>query len=314
MTLSAIGKLGAIAIAALAFCAPALGSPGDVLYDQYDNAATTASSSQNFETALDPWTTRSRTTSSFRTESAGASAGSRCRAMYFNGAGPADSVNVSIYDNAGDLPGTLLASRPNLAFTGGSSFVVTVSPTIELGPGRHWLSVQANQSFDPSGQWGWLDRTQQAGRRRCVGEPGRSAWLRLHDLGSEGIVHRRRGVSRSGLSPDGHGRTASAPPASTASASASASATSASTASAASASASTPATASATAGPLPRAPGDRDDAHAREGENPLEALLGRQGAQSGLQAIAARTVIGQSPRPGALRRRGFPVSLKVGRR
>ncbi len=158
--MSTIGKLGAIAIAALAFCAPALA--GDVLYDQYDNAGTTASSSQNFETALD--TSDDAVADDFVVpDGVGWSiSGVEVQGVYFHGPGPADSVNVSIYDNAGDLPGTLLASRPNLSFTGGPSFVLTVSPAIELGPGRHWLSVQANQTFASAGQWGWLDRTQQA--------------------------------------------------------------------------------------------------------------------------------------------------------
>ena len=170
--MSAIGKLGAIAIAALAFCAPALGSPGDVLYDQYDNAGTTASSSQNFETALDQWDDAVADDFVVPDGVGWSISGVEVEGRFFNGSGPADSVNISIYDNAVDLPGTLLASRPNLAFTGGSSFVVTVSPAIELGPGRHWLSVQANQSFASSGQWGWLDRTQQAGVAAAWENPG----------------------------------------------------------------------------------------------------------------------------------------------
>ena len=47
--------LAVVAAAALAFCAAAGASPDDVLYDQYDNAGTVTSTSQDFESALDPF-------------------------------------------------------------------------------------------------------------------------------------------------------------------------------------------------------------------------------------------------------------------
>ena len=47
--------IAALALAALAFCAPVGASPGDVLYDQYDHAGTIGAGSQNFEAALDPY-------------------------------------------------------------------------------------------------------------------------------------------------------------------------------------------------------------------------------------------------------------------
>ena len=37
---------------ALAICSSAVASPGDVLYDQYDNAGTVSSNSQDYEAAL----------------------------------------------------------------------------------------------------------------------------------------------------------------------------------------------------------------------------------------------------------------------
>ncbi|MBK7308484.1 MAG: M36 family metallopeptidase [Chitinophagaceae bacterium] len=41
--------------------------------------------------------------------------------LYFNGAGPSTSFNVSFYNNAGGIPGSLVASYTNLAYTGGAS-------------------------------------------------------------------------------------------------------------------------------------------------------------------------------------------------
>ena len=47
--------VAALVLAALAFCAAAGASPGDVLYDQYDHAGAIGAGSQNFEAALDPY-------------------------------------------------------------------------------------------------------------------------------------------------------------------------------------------------------------------------------------------------------------------
>ena len=120
------------------------------------------SSSQNFETPLDPSDDAVADDFDVPAGVGWSISGVEVQGVYFNGPGPANSVNVSVYANAGDLPGTLLASRSNQSFTGDPSFVVTLSPPIELFPGRYWLSVQANQTFSSAGQWGWLDRTQQA--------------------------------------------------------------------------------------------------------------------------------------------------------
>ena len=44
---------------------------------------------------------------------------------YFNGPGPANSVNVSFYANGGNnRPGSLLQSRPNQPFTTGPNFSI----------------------------------------------------------------------------------------------------------------------------------------------------------------------------------------------
>src|SRR5207247_1964078 len=74
--------------------------------------------------------------------------------------GPADSVNVRVYANgAGDLPGTLLAGRSNLGFSGDPDFVIALSPGVAMDAGRYWLSVAAHQNFDLAGPWGWSART-----------------------------------------------------------------------------------------------------------------------------------------------------------
>ncbi|MBK7305978.1 MAG: hypothetical protein IPI88_02400 [Chitinophagaceae bacterium] len=74
--------------------------------------------------------------------------------LYFNGAGPSTSFNVSFYNNAGGIPGSLVASYTNLAYTGGASPVITVPNTV-LPAGTYWVSIQSNMSFAAGGQWAW---------------------------------------------------------------------------------------------------------------------------------------------------------------
>jgi hypothetical protein len=54
-------------------------------------------------------------------------------------------------------------------------------------------------------------------------------------------------------------------------------------------------------------------APSREDEDPESALLGRQHPPRPLQAPLRGRVVNQSPRPGTIKRRNFPVKLAVGR-
>ena len=164
--------IAALAVAALAFCAPAVASPGDVLYDQYDHAGTVGSGSQDFEAALDPYDDAAADDFDVPAGPGWNVTGVEVQGTYFNGPGPATSVNVAVYSNAGDLPGTLLAFRPNQSFTGDPNFVITLAPSIGLFEGRYWISVQANQSFSSAGQWAWLDRTEQSTSSAAWQNPG----------------------------------------------------------------------------------------------------------------------------------------------
>ena len=94
----------------------------------------------------------------------------------------------------------------------------------------------------------------------------------------------------------------------------SATTTSATTTTAATTTSATASATSASAGPLPRAAGDRTEARSGEAKIRATALLGRPGPQRRAPGAARGRVIAQSPRPGAFKRRGFPVKLVVGRR
>jgi hypothetical protein len=146
-----------------------------VLYNQYNNAGSNATSSQDFEPANDPFD--DELADDFVATPAGGEiwfiTGMDVDGVYFNGTGPADSVNVRFYSNSGTLPGTLLREYTGLAYTGtGGDFVISLPQPMTLGGGTYWVSVQARQDFTPAGQWGWTDRTVQSNSEAAWRNPG----------------------------------------------------------------------------------------------------------------------------------------------
>ena len=64
---------------------------------------------------------------------------------YFNGPGPASSVNVNFYSNGGNnRPGSLLEARPNQAFTNGPNFSIPLA-TGGLARTGHVLGLGAGE-------------------------------------------------------------------------------------------------------------------------------------------------------------------------
>ncbi len=111
--------------------------------------------SQNFEPANDAFdnqaaedfTVPANTTWNITQVSAGG--------LYFNGAGPSTSYNVTIYNNAAsNVPGTVIAAYTNLTYTGGASPVIAI-PSTSLTAGKYWISIQSNMSFAAGGEWAW---------------------------------------------------------------------------------------------------------------------------------------------------------------
>jgi hypothetical protein len=152
---------------------PAPQAPQVILYDQYDNAGTNATSSQDFEVSLDAFDDELADDfvvpggQSWSVESIDADG------VYFNGFGPAQNFNVRFYNNAGGLPGALVASRIGSTYVqGGTTFSITLSPAVSLAAGTYWVSVQARQDFTPAGQWGWTDRTVQSNSAAAWQNPG----------------------------------------------------------------------------------------------------------------------------------------------
>ena len=147
-------------------------SPQVVLYDQYNNASTTASLSATFDDfptfnadLADDFVVPGGQT--WNVESIDADG------IYFNGAGPAFNWNVFIYaDNAG-LPGTLVYSTLNQPVSvSGTTFTINLSPAACLAEGHYWIEIQANMDFATQGEWGWTDRTVQSNSPAAWQNPG----------------------------------------------------------------------------------------------------------------------------------------------
>ena len=146
-------------------------TPNVILYDQTDNAGTNSITSQNFEVGFDGFDNQAAddfvaTETWIVTTVAVAGA-------YFNGTGPAPSVNVFFYDNAAGLPGTEVYSALGVVpVDAAGSFVITLPAPAVLAASTYWLSVQANLDFGVGGQWGWTERTVQSNSPSAWRNPG----------------------------------------------------------------------------------------------------------------------------------------------
>src|SRR6266481_2760379 len=134
--------------------------PAVVLYDQLNNPGTLSTNSQDFETANDAF-------DDFLADDFVVPGGQTwnitevdAQGVYFNGAGPAASFHVFIYQNSGGLPGTNVYTAMGQPYVNNAGvFQITLTVPAVLAPGTYWVSVQARQDFAPAGQWGWTDRT-----------------------------------------------------------------------------------------------------------------------------------------------------------
>jgi len=56
------------------------------------------------------------------------------------------------------LPGPLVASRLANPYSGFVEFMITLISPVTLTEGAYWVSVQAREDFNTSGQWFWDNR------------------------------------------------------------------------------------------------------------------------------------------------------------
>lgn len=147
--------------------------PLALLYDQTGNAGIDSIVSQNFESDFDD----------FDAEAADdfiVPAGSTWHiqqvvalGIYFNGPGPADSVNVTFYANSGSVPGAPICFYSNLTpIDTAGDFSIILGTECVLTGGHYWVGVQANMNFDPNGEWGWDEQTVQTNFESVWRNPG----------------------------------------------------------------------------------------------------------------------------------------------
>jgi len=135
--------------------------PSGTVYDQYDNDSGAASSSQNFEAGFDTYD--DNLADDFVLGSDASVGQVDAAGTYWNGGGPVNSFNVTIYNDASGSPGTAVQDWANASYTvvGGNDFRISLSPAADLSAGTYWISIQSNMDFGSGGQWGWDDRTVQ---------------------------------------------------------------------------------------------------------------------------------------------------------
>src|SRR5215472_11406572 len=148
--------------------------PAVVLYDQYNNAGTAATSSQDFEAADDAF-------DDFTADDFVVPAGQTwnvseidIQGTYDGFPGPAVAFHVFFYQDSGGLPGAQVYSAMNQSYTTGNNvdFVINLSTAAVLSPGTYWVSVQCRMDFGVGGQWYWTDRTVTSNSPAAWENPG----------------------------------------------------------------------------------------------------------------------------------------------
>lgn len=147
-------------------------APQAVLYDQTDNATAGYIGSTNFLNNVSYDSLDSQGADDFQVppDKIWQLSTATVLGLYTGSTGSSvvESVLVQIYSNsAGNLPATLMysATVAGAQITGLATglFVMPLSSPVSLGPGRYWLSVQANKQVDgvDGYQWHWRERSTQ---------------------------------------------------------------------------------------------------------------------------------------------------------
>ena len=106
-----------------------------------NNASTNGTNSQDFETANDTFDNQASDDFVVPGGQTWTVQQVVANGLFFNGSGPADSFNVTFYNNAAGLPGSAVAGG---TFTGASYisendvFTITLPNTLVLGAGTYW--------------------------------------------------------------------------------------------------------------------------------------------------------------------------------
>ena len=165
------GTLILLAVAVLAGSTGGAAAPQAVLYDQTDNGAVSGwIGSTNFlnNIAYDSLDSQGADDFQVPADKFWQVSTVTVHGLYTGNSGTpyVQSMLIQIYSNSGpNLPALLLYSTTiaaaQISGLESGTFVMNLPSPVSLGPGRHWLSVQANKQVDgESGyQWHWRERS-----------------------------------------------------------------------------------------------------------------------------------------------------------
>ncbi len=134
-----------------------------VLYDQYDTIGTSIITSQDFEAINDSFDTEAADDFIVPTGVSWTLSTLIVGGGYYNGFGPANTVNVKIYTDKNHKPKNLVYSAsvaPSFDTLG--TFILDLSSPAQLCSGTYWLEIQVQMDFALGGQWGWGERAIQS--------------------------------------------------------------------------------------------------------------------------------------------------------
>ena len=142
------------------------------LYDQTASTITNADVSQDFETSNNAYDNQGADDFVVPAGKTWTITQVEVDGQYFNGPGPAASVNVTFYADASGVPGTAVRTFANLPYSNGPNFTIPLPSSVVLAPGHYWLSVQSRQDFTPAGEWGWDGNAVQTRSAAAFQNPG----------------------------------------------------------------------------------------------------------------------------------------------
>lgn len=95
-------------------------------------------------------------------------------AGYWSGSGPAESVHVTIYADAGGLPGAAVCTYPSNTYVddGNNLFTMTFATPCYLPMGTYWVNAQGRTDYATAGQYGWGTEAAATGAEGVWRNPG----------------------------------------------------------------------------------------------------------------------------------------------
>ena len=150
-------------------------TPCMVLYDQTNTAGSGGVVSQNFEMVNNSYDAQAADDFVVPVMQNWLVQQVKVGGIYFNGPGPAASVNVTFYFDSANFPGAVVSggtfNNLSMSDTAGS-FTIPLPTSLVLTAGTYWVSVQANIDFNPFGEWAWSDRTAGSNSPAVWQNPG----------------------------------------------------------------------------------------------------------------------------------------------